>query len=192
VSRPAEGNDRVLTQRALVLDASAALVLFASGRMHEILRAQSASVWVVQETVDEVRFLRGSKTSKSPSEHEQIDWSSVLSPGLMGLLERTDPQEFARFVHLAQMVDEGEAAAAAAAMHRGYDLVVDDLKARRVFAGGVPLIWSLELVHHWCTSAGIPGDEVGAILANIRQKARYQPHVAHPLLNWWQRHYASE
>jgi hypothetical protein len=95
-------------------------------------------------------------------------------------------------VHLAQLVDEGEAAAAAAAIHRGYDLVVDDLKARRVFAGSVPLIWSLDIIHQWCASASIPGDEVGAILASIRLRARYLPHASHPLLNWWQRYYPSE
>src|SRR4051812_14228182 len=109
-----ERTKRVASQRPIVLDASAALVLFASERIQDIVRAQPVSVFVVQETITEVRFLRGAKSSSPSTEKEEIDWSELLTSGLISILERTDAQEFAEFVRLAQSVDDGEAAAAAA------------------------------------------------------------------------------
>jgi predicted nucleic acid-binding protein len=155
----------------MVLDASAAIVLWATGRIREVVDALPAPVFVVRETVDEVRYLRNPAISAKSGSKEPVDWQPLLSDGLIGMLERTHPQEFAEFVRLAQLVDEGEAAAAAAALHRGFDLVIDDLKARRVLAGSVRLIWSLDILHQWCHGAKVPPGEIRTMLTNIRQRA---------------------
>jgi predicted nucleic acid-binding protein len=169
----------------VVLDASAAIVLFASGQIAKIIRIWPAPVFVVRETMDEVQYLRNPATVAKSGDREPVDWQPLLTDGLVRVLERTHPQEFAEFVRLAQLVDEGEAAAAAAALHRGYDLVVDDRKARRVFADDLRLIWSLDLLHHLCSVGGVPATEISEMLLSIRRKATYLPHKTHPRFDWW-------
>lgn len=176
----------------IVLDASAALVLFASGHIREIVRALPMPAFVVQETISEVRFLRTDDVSGRVSKKEEIDWTSVLADGTIQVVQRTDPREFADFVRFAMDVDDGEAAAAASALHRGYPLAIDDLKARRVFAAEIDLIWSLDLIHHWYELTRQSAEVIGVILGQIRRKARYQPHLTHPLIHWWQAHYPNE
>lgn len=179
------------TQPPLVLDASAAIVLFASGHIRDIVRSLPSSVFVVQETIEEVRYLRNPSMSEKPAGREPVDWQSVLDDGLTSVLQRTAAEEFAAFVRLAQLVDEGEAAAAAAAMHRGYDLVIDDPKARRVLQGTTNLLWSLDILHQWCHAAKLASVEISAILADVRQ-GNVPPPRAHPQPNWWQQHFLPE
>jgi predicted nucleic acid-binding protein len=176
----------------IVLDTSAALVLFATGHIREIAGALPMPVFAVQETISEARYLRVDDSSGRVSRNEEIDWSSVLADGTIHVLQRTDPQEFSDFVRFAMDVDDGEAAAAASALQRGYRLAIDDFKARRVFVTEIDLIWSLDLVHYWCALANHPADGIGVVLGRIRRKASYQPHRAHPLVHWWQAHYPNE
>ena len=147
------------------------------------------SVFVVRETIREVRYLRNPPTSGKSGGKEPVNWQPLQAQRHIGVLERTHPQEFAEFVRLAQLVDEGEAAAAAAAIHHGYDLVIDDRKARRIIGSSAGLIWSLDLVHDWCQETHIGSDEIGVILANIRRRATYYPHRLHPRLQWWEDHF---
>jgi predicted nucleic acid-binding protein len=183
---------RYIVNVPIVLDASATLVLFASGHLRDVVRSLPVPVFVVQETIDECRYLRSVEAAGRLSKTEEIRWPTVLSDSTLRVLERTHAQEFADFVRFAAAVDEGEAAAAAAALHRGYSLAIDDLKARRVFATELHLIWSLDLLRHWCDSAKIDAQEISAILGDIRRKATYLPHRAHPALSWWQQYFTPE
>ncbi len=172
----------------VVLDASAAIVLFASGHCREIADAWPGSVHVLPEVVAEVEFLRNPFATTRSELRDPIDWTPVLTSGVIDVLTRTDPAAIVDFLRFALVIDDGEAAAGAAALHRRFTLVLDDRKARRVLAPEMPLRWSLDLVHHWCTATNRPGPDVATVLQAIRQRARYQPHESHPLMAWWERH----
>ena len=94
----------------------------------------------------------------------------------------------ATFVALAALVDDGEAATGALALHRGCAVATDDRKARRVFGEfmpDVPLVSTLELMKLWADESQIPLDELRAAMDAMRDRASYVPSSRDPLFEWW-------
>ncbi len=60
-----------------MLDASAAIVLFASGHCREIVEAWPGSGYVVQEVVAEAGFLRDPDLTR-PDQRVPIDWAPII------------------------------------------------------------------------------------------------------------------
>lgn len=173
------------TETPVVLDASAAIVLFATERCLEIVDAWPGAVFVAPEVVAEAAYLRHPTATDPSDARVPIDWAPILATNAITILTRTDPAEFATFVRLALLVDDGEAAAGAAAIQRGLMLVLDDRKARRMLTPEIPVLWSLDLVLHWCRTRLLPAPDVATVLERIRRRARYQPHDGHPHWAWW-------
>ena len=89
---------------------------------------------------------------------------------------------------LAALVDDGEAATAALALHRGCAVATDDRKARRVFGEfmpDVPLVSTLDLMKLWADESQIPRDELRAAMDAMRRSASYVPSRSAPLFDWW-------
>lgn len=168
-----------------VLDASAAIVLSATGSIDAILRAWHRPVGMVAQTLDEVLFLRDRDTLETEGTKAPISFEHLLEGGLIQLLTIESDAEHAAFLRISGLLDDGEAAAAAVAIARGHELVIDERKAHFVLKERVHLRWSLELVHHWIGVANLDLDQTRAALTRIRLRGAYAPHRVHPLREWW-------
>lgn len=171
-----------------ILDASAAIVLFASGDIESILAAWPRRIGMVEETLAEVLFLRDRGAADRKGTVERISFDSLVESGTVSVFKLQSIAEYASFVRFARMLDDGEAAAAAVAIERGFELVIDERKAHSVLRGQATMCWSLELVWHWLHTTSAQEDKTRATLRNIRQKASYLPHRTHPLRDWWNTH----
>lgn len=172
----------------LILDACCVINLYASARMETILRAWPVAVAVADYVRDEEALMvrEGPEGSDLPA--EPIDLRPLIAAGALDVASLRDA-EVETFVTLAAAFgDDGEAATAALAVHRGWALATDDRGAinvlRRV-APQVRIVSTPELIQRWAEEAAVPFDVLRTVLVNVRTRARYEPHVQHPLRRWW-------
>lgn len=171
----------------LVLDASVAINLFASGEAPAILRAWPAPCLIERRTQAEVRVLRDREAIDPRAVARVIDWDSVRQPGLVDVVD-LDDGDLHHFVTFAVNMDPGESAAGAYAVAHRLELAIDDRKARRVLEQHIGCRWSLDLVETWAIETGASNDRVAMALSSIRRYANWKPHTSHPLAAWWDAH----
>ncbi|WP_158688090.1 MULTISPECIES: hypothetical protein [Actinomycetes] len=96
--------------------------------------------------------------------------------------------EYDMYVELAADVDDGEAATAATAHHRSISAATDDRKARRVMKslGLAEPVGTPDLLRDFEAAAGLPPEETGAMLRDVRDRARYVARRNDPLHDWWE------
>lgn len=168
-----------LPLRPLVLDASAIINLLGCGDMPGVLRALSVVCLVEEKTLSEVERHPASGYDHRPVIHA-LQQSSALK------VERMSGPEYEIYISLVQgnlrgRLDDGESAAIALSS-RGYPVVIDENKARRVLTQkfpGTPFCstlrllltagqresWSVEAVQHLVLLArrharmGVPREE---------------------------------
>jgi predicted nucleic acid-binding protein len=171
-------------QAPTLLDASAAIVLFATDHMGEILAAWPGAIGIVKQAREEVLFLRDRSVQEGVRPAERLSFDSLIGAGALSLFTIDVSSEFEIFVRFANALGDGESAAGAVAASRGFALEIDDRRARAVIGSDVTLNWSLEIVKHWTSAANVPPEELKRALLNIRRWASYIPHRSHPLREW--------
>lgn len=180
--------ERISPGRAgLVLDASVAIVFFASGEADAILRAWPKPCLIERRTQTEVSMLRDREASDPRAASSTIDWDAAQRAGVIEIVDLTDA-DLHHLVAFSVDMDSGEAAAGAFAVANNLELAIDDRKARRVLERHTTCRWSLELVSNWARSTGASDHEVGTALTAIRRYASWKPHANHPLFDWWVAH----
>ena len=173
----------------LVLDASCLLNLYATGRLGEIVLAFGRQVEVTDYVLEREAIYTWQ--ADSTGAHEQavpVDLTLLVEEGLIRVVRLENPEEQETFVALAALVDDGEAATAALALHRGCAVATDDRKARRVFGEfmpDVPLVSTLDLMKQWIDESQVPRDELQAAMDAMRDSASYVPGSRDPLFEWW-------
>jgi len=173
-----------LQGRGLVLDASVAINLFASGQAPEVLGAWPTPVFVERRTRSEVRSLRDREAPLPREATTAIAWDDVEASGLVTTVDLREA-DLDLLVRFSFDMDSGEAAAGAFAVANQLELAIDDRKARRVLERHITCRWSLELVRNWARSSGASDHEVGTALKAVRRYASWKPHANHPLIDWW-------
>ena len=134
----------------LILDASYLLNLYATERFGEIaasLREQVAVADYVLE--EEALFMRREASADGEDDEILVDLSPFVSEGLVEVMRLASRDEETTFVTLAALIDDGEAATAALAVHCGCSVTTDDRKARHVLserAPTLPLVSTLDPV----------------------------------------------
>jgi len=146
---------------------------------------------MVDQAAAELGYLRdevGGQIVQTP-----IDLRPYLSSGTMRFLSLTE-RELPRYVRLATVVDDGEAATLAIAESRGLQLATDDRKARRVCVElGLPEpIRSLHILRSYADAAALSEQAVRERLIRIRDRANFQPGRADPDYKWWCAHVSEE
>ena len=175
----------------LILDASCLLNLYATKRFREIaasLRGQVGVVYYVLE--EEALFIRLEASADGQDEQVLVDLAPFVSEGLVEVMRLESPNEETTFVTLAALIDDGEAATAALALHRGCSIATDDRKARRVLAEQaptVPPVSTLDLVSQWAEAMSVPLGELRAALEQMRSGAQYLPGPRDPRYDWWRK-----
>ena len=173
----------------LILDASCLLNLYATERFGEIaasLREQVAVADYVLE--EEALFIRREASADGEDDQILVDLSPFVSEGLVEVMRLASRDEETTFVTLAALIDDGEAATAALAVHRGCSVATDDRKARRVLserAPTVPLVSTLDLVGQWAETMSVPLVELRTTLERMRSGASYVPGRRDPRYMWW-------
>ena len=172
----------------VILDACGLLNLYASGQFLAILTGSGHS-WHLPSAVE-----RESQTYRRPDPADPtrlvrvaIDLTSALTGGLIERCDCQSEAEINLYVELtARIGDDGESMGLALAKSRGWSILTDDRKARRIAAElGVPVLATPEVLQAWATATNPTADELAATLREIEIYANYQPGRTVPGGNWW-------
>ena len=170
---------------SLILDASCLLNLYATERFGEIAASLREQVAVAEE---EALFIRREASADGEGDQVLVDLSPFVSEDLVEVMRLASRDEETTFVTLAALIDDGEAATAALAVHRGCSVATDDRKARRVLserAPTVPLVSTLDLVAQWAETMSVPLVQLRTALERMRSGASYVPGRRDPRYMWW-------
>jgi len=168
----------------LIQDACVLLNLLATGRFADIAGGCGLHFAVVSEVAGETLYLRDAL----PGEHETVDLQAFIARGLLAVFGIEGYAEQVRYIELAVELHDGEAASIAIAEARDFALATDDKKARAVIRRkGVKIkLWStFELLRHWQAKVGISDAELGGVLMNVADRAKFRPKQGHPEFKWW-------
>lgn len=182
--------ERIVTEPAdplgpiLLLDACSVINLYATRQMDVILGSVGIPVAVVDVVRSEAHYVLKGGDGEDAGEREAIDLAPFVESGALGVVPPTD-DELEAFVDLSTRLDDGEALTAAVAISRGWTVVTDDRKARRMLDGRVRLRFSLEIIRIWADHDRVETAVLRTALRNRRVRGTYFPGRAHPLKGWW-------
>jgi predicted nucleic acid-binding protein len=158
--------------RPLVLDASVAINLLATGQPWSILTALGFRAHVPEQVLREVVRCPITQRAYSDEKHP-----FRISPNVE--IVQLASAEVEDFVAIAQHVGDGEAASIAVALARKLPLALDDRRARstaKARDGTIGLIWTTELLRHPTLKAAFSADDIDAFFADaIRHARMYVP-----------------
>jgi len=173
----------------IILDASCLISLYATKQMAPILRSIPNIVAVAAFVYEkEALWIYGGPEHEVRQSKEPIDLLPMVQAGLVEIVDIASEAEIERQVNLEANLDPGEAISGAIALSRNWAIALDERKARNLFsheAAHIQLIYTLELVKHWCDTRNPPFETIAAALKNIRHRAIYKPGPNHPLHDWW-------
>jgi predicted nucleic acid-binding protein len=174
-------------RRKLLLDACVAINLAAAAKLDMIADVLEVTFVVVEQAASEAGHLR-----------DMVEGAVVLTPINLDQFVSSEtlefhalaPAELTLYLELASIVDDGEAATIALAVHRRMDLATDDRRARRLCAERhlpEPLR-TMALLHAYAETACLKNDEIRQMLVQVRDRASFLPARSDPHLKWWDDH----
>lgn len=171
----------------LVLDACCVLNFYASGQLLPILKSIPVQVTVTQ--VVREKELTTLQRLEGEENDGATQFEAAISQGLLTIVDFESDEEAELFVNYAAILDDGESATGAIAVHRQWAIATDDKKAISFFRKETPqlqILSTLEIVKHWAEEAGVDSQTLRETLNSIRVKGKYMPPKNHPLLSWWE------
>jgi hypothetical protein len=173
---------------AVILDACGTINLYASGRFVSILTALGRD-WYLPAAVE-----RESQTYRQPDTDDPeklvavpIDLVPAIDAGVLRRCDCVDEREVELYVELAARIgDDGESMGLAIAKCRGWSVLTDDKKARRI-AGelGVPVLATPEVMRQWAIATDPNVDELSQVLEAIERFSNYRPGRGAVDYAWW-------
>lgn len=170
-----------------LLDACAAINLYACRHMPDILRAVPSRCAIVERVQRESLYVRRGGGGDDARDLEAIDFTDLIAANLLQVIHPTD-EELGAFIDLTMRLGDGEAMTVAVALQRGYAVVTDDRVAVSTVAGRVPVLSSLEAIANWVDRERVPAAVVTAALRDLRERGSYLPGRSHHLRPWWERY----
>ena len=176
-----------MPRRKLLLDACVAINLAAAGRLNEIADALQVTFIIAAQAASEAGYLRDivkGTAVLTPINLDQFISSETLEIRELALSELT------LYLELASIVDDGEAATIALAIHQRMDLATDDRRARRLCAERrlAEPERTVALLHAYAEAARLNNDELRQMLIRVRDRASFLPTRSDPHLKWWNDH----
>ncbi|HEV2374316.1 MAG TPA: hypothetical protein VGS19_19425 [Streptosporangiaceae bacterium] len=177
-----------MPRQLLLLDACVAINLAATDQLPDIAETLNLTSVLTQQAVAEVGHLRDVIDGELVA--TPIDLSQRHRDPVLQLID-LEPSEYARYIQLARLVDDGEAATIAAAVHRSIQLATDDRKARKLCAqcGLTEPLRTLALMHSYADNALLSHSETHDLLIKIRDRASFQPPRTDPYQKWWNEYF---
>lgn len=176
-----------MPRRKLLLDACVAINLAAAARLDQIADTLKVTSVIVAQAASAAGHLRDvveSKTVLTPINLEQFASSETLQ------IRELEPAELTLYLELAAIVDDGEAATIALAIHHRIELATDDRRARRLCAerGLAEPARTVALLLAYAEAARLKNNEVRQMLIQVRDRASFLPARSDPDLKWWNDH----
>ncbi|MEH2159101.1 hypothetical protein [Nostoc sp.] len=177
-----------ITHSHILLDACCVLNFCASGEFLAILKSLPAEV-VVTTVVQEYEL----KTLQSLKEEDNdavFQFEEAMKQGLLIVVDFESEQEEESFVNYAAILDDGESATCAIAVHRQWAIATDDKRAISFLKNEAPhlqILSTSEIIKNWSEQQSIDSSVLSHILNQIRIKGHYAPPKNDPLRNWWQK-----
>ncbi len=171
----------------VLLDACCILNFCASGHFLGILQSIPARVAVTQVVREEE--LKTLQILENEENEGALQFEAAIAHGLLIIVDFESEEEAESFVNYAAVLEDGESATCAIAVHRGWAIATDDKKAISfIKREELPLqiLSTLEVIQHWSEKASIDSAALRDALNAIRVKARYLPPKSHPLRSWWE------
>ncbi len=175
---------------AVILDACGILNLYASGQFESILTS-IPNEWYVPLAVErESQHYR----QPDPTDHEKlikvpIDLLPTINGGLLSRCNCEGDEETDLYIQLAARIgDDGESMGLAIAKCRGWSVLTDDKKARRIAQElGVVVINTTTIIRQWAESTQLGVADLAVALAAINRYANYKPGRGTENFDWWVR-----
>jgi hypothetical protein len=115
-----------------------------------------------------------------------VDFRPLIDAGILFLTDLAGEVELDRFVQLAGVIDDCEAACLAIAAVRGLTLATDDRRAIQVATDlGVSVVTTPELLKNWKECASPAQPEVTEAILRIEKYGRFRPHSTSAYAHWW-------
>ena len=173
---------------AVILDSCGTINLYATGRFVPILTAMPHK-WHLPAAVNrEVRYYR-QPDAEDPEAlvKTAIDLAPAVAASVLTICECAGDDELARYVELAARIgDDGEAMGLAIAKCRGWTVLTDDRKARRIATElGVAVLSTPQVIQAWSAAAAVAQDEVAQVIRAIQRFGNFVPKRNLPDADWW-------
>lgn len=173
---------------AVILDACGAINLYATGRFVSILTELGHEWYLPAAVRAETKYIR----QPDPDDPNRmvavaIDLQPALGGGVLRTCDCDNDAELQIYVELASRIrDDGESMGLAIAHCRGWQIVTDDRKARRIADElRVPTLSTPELMKDWASKAAAADSDITAVLQRIERFARFTPNSGLPEYGWW-------
>jgi len=157
--------------------------------MAEILSSIGCPILISEHCVAVEALWVGSGRRNEPNtEFETVDLKPLFVRGVASMAKLESAQEQADFVHLATVMDDGEAIAGAIAISRDIAVGTDDRKAVAVFGSlvpPVPTVSTCVMLSTWAERRQVDRRELREAISAIRRRARFVPPTGDPLSAWW-------
>ncbi|MBE9052113.1 hypothetical protein IQ243_17125 [Nostocales cyanobacterium LEGE 11386] len=177
-----------ITHSHVLLDACCILNFCASGQFLTILKSIPAEV-VVTTVVQEYE-LKTLQRLKEEDNDAVFQFEEAIQQGLLMVVDFESEQEEESFVNYATILDDGESATCAIAVHRQWAIATDDKRAISFLKNEAPYIQILstsEIIKNWSEQQSVDFSALSYVLNQIKMKGHYVPPKNDPLRNWWQK-----
>ncbi|MTJ54362.1 hypothetical protein FJR38_17715 [Anabaena sp. UHCC 0253] len=175
-----------ITHSHILLDACCVLNLCASGQFLAILKSLPAEIVVT--TVVQERELNTLQRFQEENNDAVLDFQEAIQQGLLKIVDFESEAEEESFVNYAAILDDGESATLAIAVHRKWTVATDDKRAISFIQKEDPnlqILSTSDIIKHWSDVANIDLLTLRDVLQIIRIKGRYEPPKNDPLRKWW-------
>ena len=173
---------------AVILDACGILNLYASGQFIQILTALSNEWYLPAAVEKESQQYR----QPAPDDPEKlivvpIDLIPAIDGGILSRCSCESEEETELYVQLAARIgDDGESMGLAIAKGRGWSVLTDDKKARKIATElGVDVLATTEVMKQWSEIVKPSAAELSAVLEAIERFANYTPGRNAVDFEWW-------
>jgi hypothetical protein len=173
---------------AVILDACGTLNLYATGRFVPIL-VSLRHEWYLPAAVE-----RESQQYRQPDAADPeklivvpIDLAPAIDGGVLSRCDCESDAEAELYIQLAARIrDDGESMGLAIAKCRGWSVLTDDKKARRIAKElGVDVMGTPEVMKRWSEVVSPSVAELSLALQAIERFANYRPGRSIEHFDWW-------
>lgn len=170
-----------------IIDCCSLINLYAGWAGLENLRALPHTWFICKAVETESEVTREYDDNRVPKE-QPILLQPFIDSGLLHSVGPESDAEQATFLVFAQELEDGEAQALALAKHRGFVLLTDDKKARKLAQRqdvGVVTVSTVDVLREWISLAQVDPPNVRRVLGRIRELANFMPPKNSSDLQWW-------
>lgn len=173
---------------AVILDACGTLNLYASGQFVPILTSLGHQ-WYLPAAVEKESHQYRQPDPDDPEKLvvAPIDLLTAINGGILTRCDCESEAETDLYVQLAARIgDDGESMGLAIAKCRGWSVLTDDKKARKIAIElGVGVLATTEVMKEWSEIAKPSAAELAAALQSIERFANYTPGRSAVNYDWW-------